>query len=210
MQKKMFAVITSVVLLALVLSGCKLPASKAPELPEDAVKTTPIVIVTELGGNIIGEPDDPLPITGTEEPAGQQETEEPVEDFFAEPTATPEPTIMVPTVTRPAQYTLQEGEFPFCIARRFDLDPAALLSLNNLGPNALLEPGTILQIPQTGTWEGDGRVRNPHPTTHTVLAGETIYSIACFYGDVSPEAIIAVNQLDEPYTLSTGQTLDIP
>lgn len=207
MQKKMFAVVISVVLFALVLSGCKLPASKAPEVPEDAIMTTPIVIVTDPQDGTSGEIP---PIIGTEEPEDQLETEEPIEDFFAEPTATPEPTIMVPTVTRPAQHTLREGEFPFCIARRFDLDPAALLSLNNLGPNALLEPGTVLQIPQTGTWEGDGRVRNPHPTTHTVLAGETIYSIACFYGDVSPEAIIAVNQLEEPYTLTTGQTLDIP
>lgn len=207
MQKKMFAVVISVILLALVLSGCKLPASKAPEVPEDAVMTTPIVIVTAPQNGNSGEIP---PITETEEPEGQLETEEPFEDFFAEPTATPEPTIMVPTVTRPAQYTLMEGEFPFCIARRFNLDPAALLSLNNLGPNDLLEPGTTLQIPQTGTWEGDGRIRNPHPTTHTVLAGETVYSIACYYGDVSPEAIIAVNQLVEPYDLTTGQTLDIP
>ena len=207
MQKKMFAVVISVVLLALLLSGCKLPASKAPEVPEDAMMTTPIVIVKDTQDGTSGEI---FPITGTEAPDDQLETEEPFEDFFAEPTTTPEPTIMVPTVTRPAEYTLREGEFPFCIARRFNLDPAALLSLNNLGPNDLLEPGTILQIPQTGSWEGDGRVRNPHPTTHTVLAGETIYSIACFYGDVSPEAIVAVNQLEEPFELTTGQTLDIP
>ena len=207
MQKKMIAVVVSIVLLALVLSGCKLPASTAPEVPEDALMTTPIVIATVPQDGISGEVP---PITGTEDPDSQLVTEEPVEDFFAEPTATPEPTIVVPTVTRPAEYTLREGEFPFCIARRFNLDPATLLSLNNLGTSSLLEPGTVLQIPQTGTWEGDGRVRNPHPTTHTVLAGETIYSIACYYGDVSPEAIIAVNQLEEPYTLSTGQTLDIP
>ena len=207
MQKKMRAVAISIILLALLLTGCKLPASKAPEVPEDAVMTTPILIVTAPQDGNSGEIP---PITGTEEPGDPLETEEPLEDFFAEPTATPEPTIMVPTVTRPAEYTLREGEFPFCIARRFNLDPATLLSLNNLGPNALLSPGTTMQIPQTGTWVGEGRVRNPHPATHTVLAGETIYSIACFYGDVSPEAIIAVNQLVEPYDLTTGQTLDIP
>ena len=47
---------------------------------------------------------------------------------------------------------------------------------------------------------------NPHPDTYTVEAGDTVYSIACFYGDVSPEAIIAVNQLEEPYELTAGQT----
>ncbi len=207
MRKKMVCVLISTIVFALVLSGCKLPASQAPEVPDDALMTTPIVIVTDPQDEISGEFP---PLDETEEPGGPQETEEPFEDFFAEPTPTPTPTIIVPTVTRPAQYTLQEGEYPYCIARRFNLDPSALISLNNLGANNLLPPGTVLQIPQTGTWEGEGRVRNPHPTTHTVLAGETVYSIACYYGDVSPEAIIAVNQLEEPYQLSAGQTLRIP
>lgn len=201
MTRKILPVIVSLVVFSLLLSGCKLPASRPPEILEEEVMTTPIVIVTEELGM-------PTQLVDPEDP--DTETEAPVEDFFAEPTNTPEPTLMVPTVTRPAQYTLREGEFPFCIARRFNLDPQELLSLNNLGPSDLLEPGTVLQIPQTGTWTGDGRVRNPHPTTHTVQAGETIYSIACFYGDVSPEAIIAVNNLQEPYTLTPGQTLDIP
>jgi len=212
MQKKLIVLVVSLVVFALVLTGCKLPASKAPEIPEDAVMTTPIVIVTDPPEGVAGEPASPEPITGTKAPDGELEPEEPTEDFFAEPTATPtlEPTIMVPTVTRPAEYTLQEGEFLFCIARRFNLNPDDLLSLNDLGPNDLLDPGTTIQIPQTGSWEGEGRVRNPHPTEHTVLEGETIYSIACYYGDVSPEAIIAVNRLEEPFDLTTGQTLSIP
>lgn len=204
MRKKMF-VVTGLLLLAVVLSGCKLPASTAPELPEDALMTTPIIIVTDA---VAGQPDVTSPVP--EEPDEPQVPVEPTEDFFADPTATPEPTIMVPTVTRPAEYTLREGEFPFCIARRFNLDVASLLSLNNIGSNDLLPPGSTLQIPQTGTWDGENRSLNPHPTTHTVRAGETIYSIACFYGPVSPEAIIAVNQLEEPYQLTAGQSLSIP
>jgi len=201
MTKRILPVIVGLVVFSLLLGGCKLPASTAPEIFEEEPMTTPIVIITEELGlppqdEIIDEDDPAVPV--------------PTEDFFAEPTSTPLPTIAVPTVTRPAQYTLQEGEFPYCIARRFDLDPQSLLSLNNLGPNDLVPPGTVLEIPQTGTWTGVGRVRNPHPTTHTVLAGETIYSIACFYGDVSPEAIIAVNNLQEPYDLTVGQTLEIP
>ena len=127
-------------------------------------------------------------------------------------TSTPEPTsnIAIPTRTRPATYVLQEGEFPYCIARRFNLDPADLISLNGLTADELVSPGTTLQIPQSGTWTGEGRVRNPHPDTYTVSSGETIYSIACYYGDVSPEAIIAANELEAPYTLHAGQVLDIP
>lgn len=204
-MRKKIVVVASLILFAVVLSGCKLPASSPPEPSEEIAMTTPIVIVTDEPATPPGEPGEAT--SEVEEPGV---TEEPEEDFFAPPTATPEPTIAVPTVTRPAQYTLREGEFPFCIARRFDLDASALLSLNNLSPNTLLEPGTTLQIPQTGSWEGDGRMRNPHPTTHIVAAGETIYSIACYYGDVSPEAIVAVNQLEEPYTLAPGQALSIP
>lgn len=210
MTKKIATVIVSVVLFALLLSGCKLPASKPPTEPTEIAMTTPIIIQTEV-------PDAPEILTQTA--VSESEETEPVEngeqDPIDIPTDTPEPvvvepTVVVPTVTRPSEYTLQEGEFPYCIARRFDLNVQDLLSINSLGPNQLVSPGTTLNIPQTGTWEGEGRMRNPHPTTHTVLAGETIYSIACFYGDVSPEAIIAVNNLQEPYDLTPGQTLDIP
>lgn len=204
MRRKAFLLIVGLVLISLLLAGCKMPASRAPEEAEEVLMTTPIVIVTEEL-EIAPEGTDVVP----PDPEAEA-TEDPFEDFFAEPTATPEPTIAVPTLTRPAEYTLRDGEFPFCIARRFDLDPGSLLSLNNIAPNTLVEPGTTLRIPQTGNWTGSDRARNPHPTTHTVRAGETIYSIACFYGDVSPEAIIAVNQLEAPYTLTTGQTLDIP
>lgn len=210
MTKKISAVIVCVVLFALLLSGCKLPASRPPTEPTEIAMTTPIIIQTEV-------PEAPEFMTQTavsdaeETQPAENGEEEPVEM----PTDTPEPpdlspTVVVPTLTRPSEYTLQEGEFPYCIARRFDLNPQDLLSLNNLGPNDLVSPGTTLRIPQTGNWEGDGRMRNPHPTTHTVLAGETIFSIACFYGTVSPEAIIAVNNLQEPYALTAGQTLDIP
>ena len=44
------------------------------------------------------------------------------------------PAVIVPTPTpgHPATYTLQSGEFPWCIARRFNVDPNELLSLNGL------------------------------------------------------------------------------
>jgi LysM repeat protein len=195
MTKKIGIVIVSLVLFSLVLAGCKMPASKAPEVPTGEAKTTPIVIQTDA----------PAMVT-------QTQVAKTAEATAIEPTNTPEPTkvIVIPTVTRPAEYTLKEGEYIYCIARRFDLDPADLLEANNLGENDLLSPGDTLQIPQIGSWEGAGRVRNPHPDTYTVDPGDTIYSIACYYGDVSPEAIIAVNELEEPYDLTPGQTLQIP
>ncbi|MDY6873831.1 MAG: LysM peptidoglycan-binding domain-containing protein [Chloroflexota bacterium] len=201
MTKRLPQVIVCVVLLALVLTGCKMPASKAPATETEQAMTTPIRLQTNS----------PEEKTQTAVSKGLSST---ATTIALAPTATntPEPTevIIIPTVTRPAEYTVQEGEFPYCIARRFNLNPADLISVNGLGEGEIVSPGTTLQIPQTGSWTGEGRVRNPHPDTYTVSAGDTVYSIACFYGDVSPEAIIAVNNLEEPYTLTAGQTLDIP
>ena len=47
-------------------------------------------------------------------------------------------------------YTLQAGEYPYCIARRFNVNPAELLNLNGLTSSSHVTPGRVLQIPQTG------------------------------------------------------------
>lgn len=201
MTKKYSIVIVWMVFFTLLLSGCKMPASQAPTEETGEAKTTPIRIQT----------DSPQFMTQTAvAEAAQTETEAATAE--PTPTNTPEPTevIPIPTVTKPAEYTLKEGEFLFCIARRFNVNPQDLLAVNNIAEGELVSPGTTLQIPDTGSWPGDNRSLKPHPTTHTVAAGDTVYSIACEYGDVTPEAIIAVNQLEEPYDLTAGQTLQIP
>ncbi len=203
MTKKFSTVIVWLVGLTLLLSGCKMPASQAPSEETGEAKTTPIRIQT----------DSPQFMTQTAvAEAAQMETEETPTEVAPTPTNTPEPTevIPVPTVTKPAEYTLKEGEFLFCIARRFNVNPQDLLAVNNIAEGDFVSPGATLTIPQTGSWPGDNRSLKPHPTTHTVAAGDTVHSIACEYGDVTPEAIIAVNQLEEPYDLTAGQTLQIP
>ena len=115
-----------------------------------------------------------------------------------------------PTPGVPASYTLQKDEFPFCIARRFNVSPTELLSLNGLGTNTTVYAGYLLRIPQTGNPFVGSRTLKPHPTTYAVAGGQTIYAIACQFGDVDPMAIAAANGLKEPYTLTPGQTLQIP
>jgi LysM repeat protein len=117
---------------------------------------------------------------------------------------------VIPTLTKPATYTLQKGEWPICIARRFDVDHTELLTDNNLAMNTTPAEGTVLKIPATGSWSYGDRARFEHPTTYTVKADDTVYTVACYFGDVSPEAIIAANSLTTPYTLTAGQTLKIP
>ena len=123
------------------------------------------------------------------------------------------PVIVVPTATpgRPGTYTLQEGEFPYCIARRFNVDQQELLSLNNLPDNPpLLQPGFSLKIPQTGNPFIGTRALHPHPTTYAVTANDTIYSIACYFGDIDPTSIAAANGLSLTSPLTIGKVLNIP
>lgn len=121
------------------------------------------------------------------------------------PTTTP-----VPPGVRPANYTLQSGEFPYCIARRFNVDPDQLLSMSGLTSPDLYYPGLKLTIPQSGAFPGE-RMLATHPTTYTVLsADETIYSVACKFGDVDPAAIASANGISASAKLTAGQPIKIP
>jgi LysM repeat protein len=131
------------------------------------------------------------------------------------PAAGTTPIIIVPTSTpgHPATYTLMIGEFPYCIARRFNVNQEELLSLNGLTPSTAnnLQPGDVLRIPQSGNPFVGDRALHPHPDTFTVTSvKDTIYSVACYYGNVDPTQIIAANSLLSPYTLHINQTLHIP
>src|SRR5258706_309501 len=53
----------------------------------------------------------------------------------------------IPAGVHPASYTLQNGEFVYCIARRFDVDPALIAQNNSISVGAALTPGQTLNIP---------------------------------------------------------------
>lgn len=115
-----------------------------------------------------------------------------------------------PTPGLPATYKLEKGEHPYCIARRFNIDIAELLSVNSLKETDLFPEGLVLKIPATGhTFIGE-RALKPHPSTYSVVMGDTIYKIACAFGDVDPLYLAAYNGLVAPYTLTTGAVLNIP
>lgn len=115
----------------------------------------------------------------------------------------------VPAGVRPATYVLNEGEWPYCIARRFDVDPDALLSASGLTSPDIYYEGLKLTIPQTGSFPGKRNLAT-HPVTYTVKANETIYSIACDFGDVTPEGIISANGFTAATQLTPGQQIKIP
>lgn len=125
-------------------------------------------------------------------------------------------TVIAPTYspgTVPSSYTLQKGEWPYCIARRFNVNPGELLSMNNLSAyqSALLMPGLVLSIPQTGNPFPTDRAWHTHPDTYTVSGSETtVNGVACYYGDLTPEAVASANNISVGSILTSGQKLTIP
>lgn len=168
----------------------------------------------------------PVPGAATNTPAGvtpqaATSTPTPAVNVPTNPSLTPTATLavsgptatLIPSGSRPATYTLQSGEFPYCIARRFNVDPDELLAASGLTSAQAdsLSAGTVLKIPQTGNPFPGSRMRFNHPDTYTVdSSSETIYGIACYYGDIDPALIAQTNGLSVNASLTVGQKLTIP
>jgi len=170
-------------------------------LPGLATSTSAFVYIT------------PTPLGTTSISSSQSlATSTPITLATATPTATPLPTAITyptPTPGKPTQYTIQTGEFPYCIARRFNVNPYDLLSANGLNNNSHVSVGTVLTIPQGGSWPGSRQLKT-HPTTYTVVYGDTVNSIACGFGDADPNTIWAANGLSAGASVTQGQVLNIP
>ena len=106
----------------------------------------------------------------------------------------------------------ENGEFPFCIARRCNVDPAELLSLNGLSSGEIYYPNLTLKIPNSRQTLPGTRSLRSHPDTYTVAnASMTIYGVACAYGDVDPLEIVQANSgLSLGSALTAGQQIIIP
>ncbi|MGV8049001.1 MAG: LysM peptidoglycan-binding domain-containing protein [Anaerolineaceae bacterium] len=218
MPKKYWLTLSILLLALLSLTACERAASTPPvSTPEiiDSLNTPlpvdqQIMSATMTAQAIRDKFNQPTQVVtnaqGTQVVATSASILQPTSTPVPNPTATPLPA--TPMVTKPLQHTVQAGETIYCLARRYDVDPSEMLALNNYV--SWLSVGDVLDVPTSGSWPTEDRSQLPHPDTWTVSAGETIYSIACEYGDVYPEAIIAVNGLTEPYDLTAGQVLQIP
>jgi LysM repeat protein len=216
-MKKYISVIIILLVATFLFGACSRSASKT-------IVPTPTLNVPEpTQGSVIVAEDLNAKATeaaAAEEAAAEGEeatTEDGVEVIEDEPTAvpataTPEPELEVPDTVRPESYTLVQGEWPICIARRFDLDISAFFALNGLSMDSRPSVGTVLKIPADGNWSANygERAYHSHPANYVVKAGDTLNTIACYYGDVSPEQIAAKNGLETPYVITAGQELQIP
>jgi LysM repeat protein len=241
-QKKSTILFSLVALTAILISACERSFSSVPLETPDAEVTSlfvspfptsdnPMAMVEELStGTALAETAAALtagtplaPAAGTEITPDSNASATPTLELSTGATATstlgnnvtPGLTQQAPTITvnRPASYTLQKGEFPYCIARRFNVDPAQLLSQNGLANGDIYYPNLTLTIPQTGNFPGTRALRS-HPDTYTVADSTlTVNGLACVYGDVDPAAIIQANSnlsLSLGTNLPAGQQIAIP
>jgi LysM repeat protein len=214
MRTRKLTLILVVLLLTLNLAACQRPASKAPTgVTAPTTGALDFVVSTQVSQALM---DDAVKATETAIALAASLPTDAVGGEAVENQAAPEPTevpaVSNPETGRPATYRLQPGEWPICIARRYDLDVAAFLAVNGLDLSSKPAAGATLNIPQSGNWSSNygARALQAHPVEYTVNSGDTIYTIACRYGDVSPEAIISANQLSETGAISVGQILQIP
>lgn len=217
MSRKLWTTLIVSLALILLFTSCERPASQAPVgTPSigEAIKTPlpvdqQILNATMTAQAIMEKFNQPTPTGGVVVPTDDMVNETPVVPTQPVQTATPAGVIATPILIKPETYSIHDGEYIYCLARRFDVNPLDLLALNGLNQNSVLSDGMTLNIPTTGSFPG-ARYLHAHPDTYTVSSGETIYDVACYYGDVAPESIIAVNGLVEPYTLTSNQVLQIP
>ena len=211
---KILIVISMLTVASVLLSACLQPASTGEVTPQDddelqsildaVAQQTPAGPDDGTGGN--PSVADSLAQTQTAE-AAIPTPALPDTDLTPEPTPTFVPAAGDKTI--PESYALKAGEFPWCIARRFNIDPVALLNFNGLSGREY-SIGQVLAIPSApGTFEGE-RMLALHPTTYTIRSGDTFNSIACLFGDVWPEDIAARNGMSINDALTAGETIEIP
>ena len=177
-------------------STATIPLTPQEMTPGTEITTNPSLDITPLAGYVTPQP--ALVGTSAATPVVELQSTPGVLANIPSPTAGPPP----------QTYTVQKGEFPYCLARRFNVNINNLLSQNGIGGS--VDPGQTLKIPQDGSPFGGARALLPHPTTYTVKAGETVYTIACAFGDVDPLYLAQVNNITSPYTLTSGQVLQVP
>lgn len=220
-------------LVVIITSACNQPYSQQPSVTNTPIDTslfaTPLsgatqmtdveIFATGTAAALLNITPGSATSTGTGNTPQASATSTPIIGITPAATNTPTATLAVsgtlptalPAGSRPSTYTLQHGEFVFCIARRFNVDPDETLALNGLFDSQTLYPGLVLKIPQSGKpFPGNRMLRN-HPATYTVTSSnETIYGVACEFGDIDPAAIAQANSLSVGAALTAGQQLTIP
>jgi LysM repeat protein len=191
------ALLLAMAVIIIWVAGCTRPQSSGPIPKPQAVASgtvlpTPEPITTGVVETVAAGATATV-VGATPEPVTQPTTPP------SAPTNTPWPPAAAAAPSGQTSYTVKPGDRLFSIGRAFQINPYAIAQANRLGPPYTIHPGQALVIPTGGT----------SGPTHTVAAGETVYSIARKYGK-SAAAIINANNLSNPNFIFPGQVLNIP
>ncbi len=201
-MNKSHMLIFIVIFSSLLFSACTMSAS------------TPPPITPSPNMSVIARQATETAIAKTPKAGETQVTEGDITPTVAAPTSTPAPIVTKEpdpvSYAVPDSYTIHKGEFVFCLGRRFNILPADIMTLNGYKSGDILYPGEIVKIPSNSRAYLGERALQYHPTTYSVIPGDTLYSISCLFGDVDPRAIAAVNDLDIDLALTSGTILQIP
>jgi len=201
-MKKSHMLIFIIIFSSLLFSACTMSASTPPPI-------TPTTNMSEIARQATE-----TAIAKTPKAGETQVTEDDITPTVAAPTSTPAPKATEKpdpvSYAVPDSYTLHKGEFVFCLGRRFNILPADIMTLNGYESGDILYPGEIVKIPSNGRAYSGERALQYHPTTYSVIPGDTLYSISCLFGNVDPRAIAAANDLDVDQSLTSGTVLQIP
>jgi len=234
-------VASTLALVAMITSACEQPYSTPPVVTNTPIDPNSLFdFGTAIGGATEMSDIEAFgtqtaqaanPVTSSPAPQNPTATLTSFVSLPNNPTLTPTATLAVPggvTITpisgvptstsvqsgsRPPTYTLQSEEFPYCIARRYNLDPDSLLAQNQLSSGTVFYAGVTLNLSNVASPFPGVRALRPHPTAYTVTgnADSTVYGVACKFGDLEPSAIVSTNSgITLNSTLNVGQNLNIP
>ncbi len=130
--------------------------------------------------------------------------------------------------TTAASHTVAPGDTLWDIASTYGVPLGALAKLNNVGADAIIHPRQTLALPGADAGLGETvadtaspsqdtpapadatpKATSSGPSTHTVSAGESPWSIANRWG-VSVDDLLAVNAMTRGDVIRVGQTLTMP
>jgi LysM repeat protein len=109
-----------------------------------------------------------------------------------------------PSPTPPLTHTVRQGENPWMIAVRYDVDLATIFYLNGYDENVLLHPGDEVRVRLA-----PGEEPPPTPTPrlhHIVRAGETLWTVAAL-NNLTLDELLALNNIDAGAMLHVGDQL---
>jgi LysM repeat protein len=126
------------------------------------------------------------------------------------------------------QHLVSPGDTLFSLALRYNTSVEAIAAANSIAYPYYIQSGQTLAIPTNGdyavpsatvyeepvyqnypTQPNDYVVDSVNPGTHTVSPGETLFSIAQFYG-TTPDILSTANGLYNPNEIYVGQVLYLP